>query len=133
MSDQGYFPGSRQPITPPGGLRDPLAGLVGKKFTIGGREIELFGISELADALNRKPVTIRKWEREGHIPNATYTKPGINKDPRGRRRLYSRAQIEALVKIAQEEGILHDLHKQISKTNFQAKALNAFRQIASQR
>jgi hypothetical protein len=127
-----FFPGSSQPISPIGPPPDALAGRRGKTFTIGGKEIELFTISQLAFYLNRKPVTIRKWESEGVIPKATYSKPGINKDPRGRRRLYSRAQVEALVRIAAEEKILDDLHKQISTTQFKPKVLQAFKQIASQ-
>lgn len=127
-----YFPGSRQPIPgSPAGPRDLLGGLEGKPFTISGKEVELFSISQLAEVLNRKPVTLRLWEQKGFLPKATYVKPGKDKDPRGRRRLYSREQVLALVQIAEEEGILFDLHKQISKTQFRAKALHAFREIAS--
>jgi hypothetical protein len=115
----------------PAGLRDLLGGLSGKTFTIAGKEVELFSISELAEALNRKPVTLRKWEQKGIIPKATFVKPGANQDPRGRRRLYSREQVLALVRLADEEGILHDLHKQVTKTQFRAKAWAAFREIAS--
>lgn len=128
-----YFPGSRQEISAPPGPPDVLAGETGRMFTIGGREVELFSIGQLAAALNRAPATIRKWEQDGVIPKATYTKPGANQSPNGRRRLYSREQIEALVRIAQEEGILLDLHRQITKTQFKAKALHAFRQIAGAR
>lgn len=99
-------------------------------FSIGGREVELFSIGQLATALNRKPATIRKWEQDGTIPKATFTKPGAD-HKHGRRRLYSRAQIEALVRIAQEEGILTHTSRQITKTQFKAKALHAFRQIAA--
>jgi hypothetical protein len=128
-----FFPGSRQPITgSPAGLRDLLGGLSGKTFTIAGKEVELFSISELAEVLNRKPVTLRKWEQKGIIPKATFVKPGANQDPRGRRRLYSREQVLALVRLADEEGILHDLHKQVTKTQFRTKAWAAFREIASQ-
>jgi hypothetical protein len=125
-----FFPGSRQPVTPVAGFRDLLDGEAGKTYTIGGREVELFTISQLAALLNRRPVTIRKWESEGHIPRATYAKPGKNKDVRGRRRLYSREQVEALVSIAEEEKILHDLHKQISRTKFGPKSLAAFKRLA---
>lgn len=103
----------------------------GKPFEIGGKSVELFTISQLAEVLNRRPVTIRTWEQKGIIPRATFVKPGINKDPRGRRRLYSRQQVEALVAIADEEGLLVDVHKQISKTQFQAKALSAFKRISN--
>jgi hypothetical protein len=125
-----YFPGSRQVVTPLVGPPDPLAGVTGRVFTIQGVETELFSITDLASALNRKPVTIRKWEAEGHIPKATFSKPGANRDVRGRRRLYSRPQVEALVRIAGEEKILHDLHKRISSTQFKVKAFDAFRQLA---
>lgn len=127
-----FFPGSRQVVTPPAGLPDPLGGLTGKTFTIRGVEVELFTIGQVADALNRTPVAIRKWEANRVIPKATFSKPGVNQDPRGRRRLYSRPQVEALVRIAQEEGILHDKYRSITKTQFKAKVLHAFREIASQ-
>lgn len=126
-----FFPGSRQPISLPAGPPDPLAGLDSKVYTVGGREVEFFTIGQVSQVLNRQPVTLRKWEREGIIPKATFSKP--SKDPRGRRRLYSRAQVEALVRIAAEEGVLNDIHKQISKTKFSAKVLSAFKQIASNR
>lgn len=128
---EGFFPGSRHPITPPPGLPDSLRGEKGKQYTINGKVVELFTISQLASLLGRKPVTIRKWEEKGVIPKATYAKPGANKDPRGRRRLYSKNQVEAMVSAAQEEGILHDPHAQISKTKFQAKVWQSFKEIAN--
>jgi hypothetical protein len=125
-----YFPGSRQPITPLSGPADPLAGRKGKEYTIGGKPVELFTISQLAYYLNRKPVTIRKWEEKGVIPKATYAKPGAGGDPRGRRRLYSRDQVVAIVTIADAEGILHNPHAQISQTNFKAKVWAEFKRLA---
>lgn len=126
-----YFPGSRQVITPPAGPPPETQVPPGKQYTIGGKPVELYTIGQVAEVLNRKPVTIRKWEREGVIPSATFVKPGANGDVRGRRRLYSRAQVEALLRIAMEEKILNDLHKQITKTEFKQKALAAFRELAS--
>jgi hypothetical protein len=128
-----YFPGSRQQVAPPSGPLDLLGAAKGKMYPVGDTEIELFSISQLAAALHRQPVTIRKWERDGVIPNATYVKPGADGDPRGRRRLYSRAQVEAMVRIAHEEGLLTDKHRQVTRTQFQAKVLNAFREIAGAR
>jgi hypothetical protein len=130
---EGYFPGSRQPITPISGPKDVLEGRTGKVFTIGGRAVELFTISDVAELLNRRPVTIRKWEEKGFIPKATYAKPGANKDPRGRRRLYSREQVIALVTLADAEGILHNPHAQISQTNFAARVLSEFKRLAAER
>lgn len=127
---EGYFPGSRQPVTGLAPPKDPLGGATGKSFTIGGRAVELFTISQVAELLRRKPVTIRKWEEKGVIPKATYSKPGANKDPRGRRRLYSRDQVLALVTIADAEGILYNPHAQISQTNFKAKVWAEFKRLA---
>lgn len=130
---EGYFPGSSQPIAPLSGPRDPLEGRKGKTFEINHKKVELFTISDVAELLNRKPVTIRKWEEKGVIPKATYSKPGANKDPRGRRRLYSREQVVALIQIAEAEGILHNPNAQISKTNFKQKVLAEFKRLAAQR
>jgi hypothetical protein len=130
---EDYFPGSQQPITPLASERDLIEGISGKQFTIGGRPVELFTISQLAEVLNRKPVTIRKWEEKGFIPKATFTKPGVGGDPRGRRRLYSRQQVKAIVEIAESEGILHNPHAQISQTNFKARVLAAFKELAAKR
>jgi len=61
-----------------------------KTYIINGVETELFTIGELADQLDRQRQTIRKWEREGIIPAATFrSKSG--------RRLYTRKQINAIV------------------------------------
>jgi hypothetical protein len=127
-----YFPGSRQPLTPVGGLRDPLEGRTGKVFSIGGKEVELFTISQVAFYLNRKPVTLRKWEAKGIIPPATFSKPGAGGDTRGRRRLYSRDQVVALVNLAQAEGILDNPHAQISQTNFKPKVWAEFKRLRSE-
>jgi hypothetical protein len=129
---EAFFPGSRIRATPPAGLRDTLDGLTGKFYPVGNQQVELFTISQLAEALNREPVTVRGWEHKGFIPKATFSKPGKGGDVRGRRRLYSRAQVEALVSLAQEEGLLADKHKKITETNFAGKALLAFKQIARQ-
>lgn len=104
----------------------------GKEYVIGGKQVRLFTIGELSQVLNRKPVTIRKWERTGQIPKATFVKPGANQDPRGRRRLYSKAQVEALLRVATEEKILYNLNLQISRTRFRDKVFAAFRELARQ-
>lgn len=126
-----FFPGSRQEIKAPPGLRDPLEGRHGKTFTIGGREIELFTISQVAFYLGRKPGTIRKWEHENVIPKATYVKPGVGGDVRGRRRLYSRAQVEALIRIATEENLM-GTHVKVGRTQFTTKVFSEFRKIQAE-
>lgn len=98
-------------------------------FLVGGKETEFFSIGQLGKALgNRSPVTLRKWEREGILPKSPYTKP--SSDPRGKRRMYTRAMVEGLVKIAREEGVLWpDKGRRLSETMFQAKAVTLFKSL----
>jgi MerR HTH family regulatory protein len=100
-----------------------------KGFMINGVEKEFFTVGHLAQALGRRPGTIRNWEREGIIPKATFQ---VNSEsPNGRRRLYSREQVEGLVKLAQEEGILIRRQSPIGDTKFTARAIELFRILAS--
>jgi DNA-binding transcriptional MerR regulator len=99
-------------------------------MNIRGVPTELFGVGELAKALGRRPVTIRTWERNKVIPNATVLRPGRDKDPRGNRRLYTRAQVEGLVKIATEEGLMNGDNRSISATDFTRRAFDLFRSLA---
>lgn len=97
---------------------------------IAGEATELFTVGQLAQALGRRPVTIRTWERNKTLPNATVQLPGRNQDVRGRRRLYTRAQIEGLVKIAQEEGLLNGDRRSIRATDFTRRSFDLFRGLA---
>ena len=59
-------------------------------YTINNVELEMFTIGELAQRLDRQRQTLRKWEKQGLIPQAIYrSKAG--------RRLYTKNQIEAIV------------------------------------
>lgn len=69
------------------------------QMKINGVMYEFFTIGQLAMALNRKPITIRKWEDRKVIPKARY------RDPRGRR-LYTRRQVEGLIDLCHQHGIL---------------------------
>lgn len=73
-------------------------------YLINGVETEFYTIGQVAKALNRSPVTIRKWERLGWIPIASFRSPARQKIKTNR--LYSRAQLEAMVRIAWEEGLM---------------------------
>lgn len=70
-------------------------GVKAKEYTIKGKDIELYTIGELADRLDRQRQTLRKWEKQGIIPQATY-RSGSN------RRLYSLNQISAIVSTVEE-------------------------------
>lgn len=82
-----------------------------------GDKLELFYISKLAEALGRTPQTVRRWEIAKIIP------PTIFKDRFGKR-LYSQEQIDVLVRVAEECGIVAG--KAFSHTSFVKDATEAF-------
>ena len=61
-----------------------------KIYTINNVDLEMYTIGELAQRLDRQRQTLRKWEKQGIIPQAIY-RSGAD------RRLYTRNQIEAIV------------------------------------
>lgn len=85
-----------------------------------GEPTEFFKISALADALNRSVVTIRKWEDRKFLPKATFGLPSGALG--GRIRLYTRDQVMGLREIARAEGLLDDLTKNVTRTEFTSKA-----------
>lgn len=72
--------------------------------SIKGEQVELFTIGQLGQALGRAAVTMRLWERNGVIPTARMRL--TNKNGKGGRRYYTRAQVEGIRQIAKEEGLL---------------------------
>lgn len=70
----------------------------GKEYIIDGKTLELFTIGELASRLDRQRQTLRKWERDGVIPQAVF-RSGSN------RRLYTRNQIEVIVRCVKKYNI----------------------------
>lgn len=130
------FPGSRTPILHKE-FREVQEEYIEKWddkpniFTVGGKEQEFFSIGQLGKALgNRSSNTLRAWEKEGIIPKSPYVKP--SNTPNGRRRMYTRAMVEGLIKIAREEGVLWP-HKgvRLSETKFQQRAHDLFRTLLS--
>ncbi len=98
-------------------------------FTVRGKETEFFPIGALALALGgRSANTLRAWEKEGTIPKSVYVKP--SRDPRGRRRMYTRPMVEGLVRIAKEEDVFWpNKGKRLSDTNFTERAKELFTQL----
>lgn len=136
-----FYPGSTKPIVRHqnrNGLHTKAAPSAAdwdhkpRKYVVAGVETEFFTVGQLAKALGRQPVTIRKWEREGVIPKSTFQSPGRDDDPRGRRRLYTREQIEGMVRIAHEEGVLVSHQKPIKGTEFTARVIDLFKRLAEQ-
>lgn len=110
-----FYPGSKQkrsdPLPKPEIVEDSWEDRP-QYFLVKGVETEFFPIGALAQALNKKPVTIRRWIREEVIPDAKFRSPK-REGTRGNAgvRLWTRAQIEGIVRIAKEEGVFLDAHK----------------------
>lgn len=100
-------------------------------YPVKGVPTEFFTVGQVAALLGRKANTIRDWETKGVIPKARYTRPGRQGDTRGNRRLYTRAQAEGMLAIAEEEGIM-DLRAAISQTQFTSKVIKLFRELEGQ-
>jgi len=109
FSDLGeYYPGSRErrqtvPASRPLAVEEDLLG-TGTIMRVRGREVEFFTIGQLAAALNRKAVTLRAWEAAGILPTSGYHT--ASKDPRGRRRLYTRDQCAGIIRLAKTHGVM---------------------------
>lgn len=90
---------------------------------VNGEPKEFFTIGALAEALNRKPVTIRSWEAKGVFPKARFRTPG----EKGRR-LYTRAQVEGVIKAAAEEGLMDPEARKPITEAFTRKVVEVWKQ-----
>lgn len=81
-----------------------------QEYLVGGVAQRFYTIGALAQALNRKPVTIRSWESKGWIPSASFRTPPPRKEQipgksvKGKR-LYSEAQVVFLMEAAVAYGL----------------------------
>lgn len=137
MTDLGeFYPGSkerRQVNHVPDDVPDVPELGTGRMLLVSGLEVEFFSIGQLAAALNRQPVTIRAWENEGVLPTSGWTKPGRDRDPRGRRRLWTRPQVEGIWRIARDEGVLEPGPRiNILKTQFTTRVRALFEELRKQ-
>ncbi len=98
-----------------------------QQVVLDGVDTECFTIGQLASALNRKSVTLRKWEAEGVLPEATYRTQA--RTVNGRYRLYTRQQVEIAVLIAYEEKILVQTWKPIKNTKFTDRIFAAWKEL----
>lgn len=124
------YPGTARPL----GVAHPTQGYQGDGVgrwdddpvykKISGYYREFFAISHLATALGRAPKTIYKWEANGLFPGATWIYNSESKN--GRRRFYTRDQIEGVVLIAFEEGVLSGTQRFISQTQFPDRCRELF-------
>lgn len=126
-----YYPGSSTPVKDYGNRKtarsvepDPDQMDLGNPKIVTDDGTEFFPIGVLALVLNRKPVTIRLWEKTGVIPSARYRFPA--KQGLGKQRLYTRHQIESAVRIAYQEGILTETWRPIGTTKFAERLREAW-------
>lgn len=97
----------------------------GKVYNINGKKMRLFPISTLAQKLSealgveRTTQTVRKWEKKGVIPPATFRS--------GEKRLYSMEQIGVICKVAKEENIRQGYS--LNMTNFSKRVEQELRKV----
>jgi len=131
FNDLHDYPGKRRPV-----MRDVQIKRGGPQELVAwddhprmlrfqGELTEFFTIRNVALALNRSARTIRHWEAEEIIPPPTFrsAKPSSSALKHVGDRLWTRAQVEAMVRIAGEERVLDGLPP---GPGFTAKLVRAF-------
>ena len=129
FADLEYYPGSKRKIKKIEPKKPEVAPLATwdakpiRKTLPNGRDLEMFTIGSLAEALGRPVITIRVWIKEGYLPASPYRLPS-KKDVNGKdhqgRRLYSRAMVEKVIELFRSHGVLEtkriewSLHRQLS-------------------
>lgn len=131
---EDYYPGSSKKISRPQAESAESAPEASndwssnpRTYVVDGNEYEFFSIGDLAAALDRRPGTIRLWERQGYIPEGIRS-PSVHEGKR--QRIYTRPQIEGIVRIAAEVGILGEARPRIEKTRFRELVLDLFLDLA---
>ncbi len=139
----GFYPGSKtptrhvsRPVAPP--APDPVDvpwDAKPIKRTVqsqrGPVTVEFYAISALAKALGKRPTTLRAWMDKKWLPEARYRDIPKN-HPDGSQiegvRLWTHGQIEAIVRIAQEEGLLATRHSDVAASQFPQRVRQWFRE-----
>jgi hypothetical protein len=108
-----YYPGSkrkrRDVVKPEPKVQESWDSKPYIKTLPSGKDIEMFAIGALAQALGRPLITIRAWFKWGYLPESPYRLP-TKKDKTGvdrkGRRLYTRPMIEAAISIFTRNGLM---------------------------
>lgn len=136
FEDLGCYPGSKQrrlPVQSNSRRQQALSVLdefKSRTYTVRGVQIQFYTIGQLGKALERKPGTMRKWESSQVIPKPTFLAPNPSGDVRAKRRLYSRAQCEGILLIAQQEGIIGDDSRPVGSTGFTKRVIELFQELS---
>jgi len=101
-----------------------------KKKSYRGVEYEMFNIGAFGKAMGKSPVTLRAWIRKGWLPRNQFQDPPVigSRGDAGRR-LWTRAQIERIVAIAREEGLLEQSLPRIQQTNFTQRITDEWKDL----
>jgi len=102
-------------------------------YLVKGVPTEFFTIGHLSRALGRANVTIRGWEKTGKLPKSPYRAPvpkrsTVNGPPKGKR-LWTRQQIEGILRIAEEEQCIVDPDQSPPTPRFTSRVTHLFNQI----
>lgn len=126
-----FYPGTNRPVGPPASAvlfeqaDAPTWDSEPTYHYLQGARREFFGIGSLALALARAPKTIYKWEQRQLFPRATFILNGQSKN--GQRRLYTRQQVNGVIEIAVDEGVLTGQRRFIATTAFPARCFELFK------
>lgn len=129
------YPGTSRPVGPPAAAavfeqaEAPSWDANPTFHYLQGAHREFFGIGHLAHALGRSTKTIYKWEQRSLFPRATFILNGTSKN--GQRRLYTRQQINGVLEIALDEGVLTGTRRFIAATAFPARCFELFQKTRS--
>lgn len=92
-----------------------------------GNEVIFYTLGALAEAVGKKPVTIKQWLAKHYIPEPSWRSPRNSSNFGGAGvRLWTKEQIEAIMQIAKEEGVIvtefgAKKAGDMAKTNFPAR------------
>ena len=108
------YPGRRKPVNrdrQPEPVDTPVWDTKHAEYVVGGEKREFFYIGALAKALGYSVQSIRAWETQGLMPNTPYRSPRTRKPIAGGRsnkgkRLWTREQIEGILRLAKQHGVL---------------------------
>lgn len=139
------YPGGREPVNrvkkdpppaPPDWDTKPTI------LILKGKEREFFTIGDLATALGRSVVTIRSWENKGVLPKTPYRSPTPKGPPRQSiagggtptkgRRLWTREQIEGILRICHECRVIIDPKRRPPSEEFTFKVAQLFVQLLNE-
>jgi hypothetical protein len=109
------YPGRRKPVNrqarAPAPEDTPVWDAKPVYYMVGGEKREFFLISHLAKALDYSVQSIRAWEAAGVLPRTPFRSPKTRRPVAGGRsnkgrRLWTREQVEGIVRIAKRHGVI---------------------------